>query len=134
MEENEKKDETSHCESSCFAIEARLMYAENPPFPVLGQIIDSQWRRVLIDKSPFGVPDGLWSNEPRDRGYLSYAAAMAIGWWFLAEAHMRGVEFRLVEYKVVTDVRVSRGCEGAAIQQNYGMWLNRTKQGDSHRD
>jgi hypothetical protein len=95
------------------------MYPDNPVIDVLGHQIDGRWRRIHFERAPFGVPAGLFSPEATQRGYVSYASAMALGYWLLAAAKMQGVEFRLVTYTVVTDTKVTRGREGQSIQQSY---------------
>jgi len=69
-------------------------------------IIGEKWQALNFYKSPIGVPVGGFMTERSNRnGLLSYPAAQALRWWFLADMEassdfsVLGFETRLVKHE-----------------------------------
>ncbi len=86
---------------SGYTVEAR--YASHRPEMICGQMLDNRWSTLRFDKAPIGVPSQTWPVSVP--GYLSFEAAQALRWWFIAQARAdyRGMfclETRLVRHKI----------------------------------
>lgn len=116
---NDSKIEACHSTTPAYKVEVRVPPgALTLPFVTANMIVDSQWRELVMNHGPVGVPPGLWSPELVKRGYASYNSAMAIGHWFLAEVPQHAVEFRVVEYIAQVDISIRRNTEGEPVQKN----------------
>ncbi len=97
-----KKGTSASGTDTAYTVEARMAY--HRPEIVAGHNLDLRWSRVSFEASRVGVPNRP-SMFPLERlGLLSYQAAQALRWWFVAEAakdhkHLC-VETRLVEHEV----------------------------------
>lgn len=71
---------------SGFTVQARYAYPEPKDFH--GQILDNRWRTLHFQQSPIGVPAQAryapWSGSMP--GLMTYPAAEALRWWFIANA------------------------------------------------
>lgn len=114
----EIRAEKSHLASIVYDVEARMQCPTNPIIEVSGQRFDGQWRRVRFTRSITGVPNGLYDPVASQHGYQSYESAMALGYWLLAAAG-GGIEFRLIEFKIETDVKITRIVESDPTGKNY---------------
>jgi hypothetical protein len=101
-----------------YTVEARYAYPE--PKVIAGMMLDANWRRVQFSPSPIGVPAQArycpWGGALSH--LMSYQAAQALRWWFLANASHSFdhwcVETRLVKHEVtykVSDKTVAAGAE-----------------------
>jgi len=96
-----------HGTSSCYRVQARVAKGCAPK-KVAGAFVgmmsdhaltDSKWETLTFPKGPLGVPASPSYEHYARHGYLSYAAAQALRWWFLAEQPgLTFIETRLVEY------------------------------------
>lgn len=99
-----KKGSSGNGTDHAYTVEARLAYPE--PRSVVGQILDTRWRQVAFVESTVGVPArpryAPWGAFLSDK--LSYQAAQALRWWFLANAEQEFsclcIETRLVEHEI----------------------------------
>lgn len=84
-----------------FSVQARLAYIE--PRQVAGHLLDTRWTTLHFEKSPIGVPTKPQLSSV-NHGLLSYQAAQALRWWFLAQADVEFsclcIETRIVEHKI----------------------------------
>lgn len=88
---------------AAFSVEARHNFHE--PVTVGGQIFDNRWRMVIFENSTsdgFGVPVcDSFEKEISEYGFLKYASAQALRWWFHANAGFGTcLETRIVEHKI----------------------------------
>lgn len=90
--------------TTAYSVEAR--YNNPHPREAAGRLFDNRWQMLHFDKSPIGVPATTWRHPfVHEIGLLSYQAAQALRWWFLAqlETSVAGClcfETRIVEHKV----------------------------------
>lgn len=91
----------------CYQVQARACRGCGPK-PIVGceagwnskSLTDTQWQTLHFPAGVVGVPASRWNEEYARHGYLSYSAAQALRWWFLAEQNgISGIETRLVEYE-----------------------------------
>jgi hypothetical protein len=94
----------------CYRVEARLCKG-SPPKKMVGAssqglfggdfLTDSKWSELSFPEGAVGVPPSDYGFEEYARhGFLSYKAAQAMRWWFLADqGGISGIETRLVEYE-----------------------------------
>ncbi|WP_295986356.1 hypothetical protein [uncultured Variovorax sp.] len=134
MSEELRKGPSHSGTESAWTVEARSCI--NRPIACGDLLLGTEWTQVPFNRATVGVPNGGLLFQGADLGMLTYPAAEALRWWFLADLAAAykdtGVETRLVEYKVVfsktaTPVRAmnqcdSRGRAAAAIpSQNRGV-------------
>lgn len=86
-----------------YSVQARLAYHDARL--ICGHLLDLRWKTLYFEKSPIGVPAARpFRFGAMATGLLSYQAAQALRWWFLAEAETNFsclcVETRLVEHRV----------------------------------
>lgn len=91
---------------TCYKVEARMCHGCGPKeiknidtwnSPVL---TDSKWATLSFPTGSVGVPSSSFGQDYARYGYLSYQAAQALRWWFLAEQGGVGaMETRLVQYE-----------------------------------
>lgn len=90
----------------CYRVQAKVMSGGEPIVIIAGGVsvgfkdtlTDSRWSDLVFTQSAHGVPAGRPYDEFARHGYLSYPAAQALRWWFIAE--QRGpILTRLVEYE-----------------------------------
>lgn len=115
---------------TCYAIEARLVYPENPPIEVYGNPVDGVWRRINTYKSPLGVPNNIYDEQTKAHGYIEHDAAMALAYWFIAGARRSAVEVRLVEHQFVSTHEVTKKAELEPIRTHYFTPLTPNKRGE----
>lgn len=97
---------------TCYTVEAR--YNSHEPKEFGGQIFDNRWRQVNFARAAIGVPAGNRALDwvALEHGYLGYAAAQALRWWFHAHADAEGfggglcLETRLVKHKYSVDYKI----------------------------
>lgn len=90
-----------------YTVEAR--WAHGTPKQIGDTILHKEWQSLHFNKSPIGIPP----HGPRygggcqreSMGLLSYAAAEALRWWFIAEVeaqegHVISMDTRLVAHKI----------------------------------
>lgn len=89
---------------SAFSVQARMAYWE--PKEICGHLLDTRWRTIHFQQSPIGVPTQArycpWGASLQ--GLMTYQAAEALRWWFMAQAahsfdHLC-LETRIVKHKV----------------------------------
>ena len=91
----------------CYIVEARTRL-NHPIVLTSGEVLDAEWRQIRFPRgAPIGVRVELWNRTAEGEGYLDYAAANALAWWFMANADYRsesglicraiGIETRLVQ-------------------------------------
>ena len=90
----------------CYQVQARMCLGCGPK-PVTGAagsfgeliVTDTRWETLYFPASEIGVPASRHFEEYGRYGFLSYAAAQALRWWFLArQLSTVGLDTRLVEY------------------------------------
>lgn len=113
---------------TAYSVQARMAYIT--PKVVAGQLLDLRWTKIHFDPARNGVPvrEGLFPQF-RTLGLLSYQAAQAMRWWFIAAAakdhdHLC-LETRLVEHEVKYSYSAvaARACEviGAGDDRRHMM-------------
>lgn len=126
MTEELRKGPSHSGTESAWTVEARSSI--NRPIACGDLLLGSEWTPVPFNCAACGVPTGHLLFQGADLGMLTYPAAQALRWWFLADLSAVfkdiGVETRLVEYKITysktsTPMRAmdqcdSRGREPAA--------------------
>jgi hypothetical protein len=84
-----------------YSVEARSTYIR--PQQVGDIILDQRWQRLFFPKSPIGVPSSSNIGE-KECGLMTYSAAQALRWWFIAELESSFkhlcVETRIVKHLV----------------------------------
>lgn len=103
-----KKGSSASGTEFAYTVEARYAYPE--PKVICGMMLDLRWRSVQFDPSPIGVPT-QHRYCPWGGGFphlMTYPAAQALRWWFLAQAksvfdHLC-VETRLVKHEVTYQI------------------------------
>ena len=84
-----------------WSVEARFAYPT--PKTIAGMTLDDRWQRVNFPQSHAGVP-GSRRHHLQECGLLDYAAAQALRWWFIANAHATYddlcLETRLISHRV----------------------------------
>lgn len=91
--------------ATCYKVQAR-MCNNCPPVGlkkdalswIQAVLTDTHWETLSFPEEKVGVPNGSPHNEFARYGYLTYTAAQALRWWFLAE-NRDSIETRLVEYQ-----------------------------------
>lgn len=100
-----------------YSVQARLAYHQ--PRQVCGHLLDLRWTTLYFEKSPIGVPVRAGSMARGHCGLLSYQAAQALRWWFLAQAELEFsclcLETRLVEHRVEYSYSATAARAGAII-------------------
>ena len=86
-----------------YSVQAR--YAYGSPVEIVGHLLDTRWSTLHFAKAPIGVPQNrLYQPAANLTGLMSYEAAQALRWWFVAEARCaKGVfclHTRLVAHRV----------------------------------
>jgi hypothetical protein len=103
-----------------WSVEARASL-EDYPLQIAEQVFTTKWKPVHFDPAKVGVPAGrLDFDEYLRFGLLSYPAAQALRWWFVAALdmeHKSSVETRLVRHEVKYERSARRIAEYAAINQ-----------------
>ncbi len=92
-----------------YSVEARLAYFT--PKQINGHLLDTRWTTVRFDPAPMnlGVPNSrrCHSASAIESGFFGYEAAMALMWWFRANAALTYddicLETRLVAQRVKTE-------------------------------
>jgi hypothetical protein len=100
---------------TAYTVEVRLAYYV--PQIRVGRLLDTRWQTIDFETARTGVPIARGIFPTYDTlGLLSYQAAQALRWWFIAEAaknyeHLC-LETRLVEHKVAYSYKASavRAC------------------------
>jgi hypothetical protein len=99
-----KKGSAGSGTDTAYSVEARLAFHQ--PRAVCGHLLDLRWTTLQFER---GGPVGVPQHRPFDfakssSGLLSYQAAQALRWWFLANAEQEFsclcVETRIVEHKI----------------------------------
>lgn len=98
------KGSSGNGSENAYSVQARMAYHE--PKEICGQLLDTRWRTIYFQQSPIGVPTQSrhcpWQGSLP--GMMTYQAAEALRWWFLANAaHTYDhfcVETRLVKHKI----------------------------------
>jgi hypothetical protein len=116
MDQGADKPRTEHGSSHVYTVEAR-MRAGNAPTVEHEMILDAEWRHVTFQKSPIGVPAGLYNKFAEERGYFSEDAARALAWWFLAGCRSYSVEMRIVQHQFIYDISIARIGESEPIER-----------------
>ena len=113
---------------TAFSVQARYAYPE--PKTICGITLDTRWRTLHFEQSPIGVPSQTrycpWGSGLY--GLMTYQAAQALRWWFLANAkhsfdHLC-IETRLVKHEVkyqMSEQAVAAGSEidGADERESF---------------
>jgi hypothetical protein len=95
-----------------WSVEARYVY---PGVLTAGQqVIDNRWQRINFPETPPGLPGvptgGVMHRQSAVAGYLSYQAAQALRWWFIADVKKDMgagcLETRLVKHEVAYTVKI----------------------------
>jgi hypothetical protein len=103
---------------SAWIVEARSSI--NRPIACGELLLGTEWAPVPFNRASCGVANGHLLFQGADLGMLTYPAAQALRWWFLADLAAVfkdiGVETRLVEYKITysktsTPVRAVGQCD-----------------------
>ena len=67
-------------------------------------LVGNNWQSIHFVQGRPGVPDGWSGFEGRHFGLLTYQAAQALRWWWLAELRTTfddvGIETRLIKHKI----------------------------------
>lgn len=95
-----------------YTVEAKYDYL--CPAEISGQLFDNRWRAVNFEKSKIGVPSCAPSYQRHllENGLLSFSAAQALRWWFIAEVEASNHGFslcwatRLIEHRVTFSHKV----------------------------
>lgn len=91
-------------DAHAYTVQARMAYFE--PKQICGHLLDTRWRTIYFEQSPVGVPAqsrySPWSGCLP--GMMTYEAAQALRWWFMANAahtfdHFC-LETRLVKHEI----------------------------------
>lgn len=94
--------------SNCYRVEARCSVGCGPK--IIGgdnewtgglKLTDTEWTPISFPKSDIGVPASPFPHEQyAQHGYLSYQAAQALRWWWIAnQGGLNFVSTRLVKYE-----------------------------------
>lgn len=103
-----------------YTVEARLMQKGGAAI-VNGMAIGPTWVKLHFQDSPIGVPKGRVYGGSRHTTLLTYPAAQALRWWFIASAETYGLETRLIEHRCeCTFVETAIG-PVEHIDDNYGL-------------
>lgn len=112
LEADYKKDRASGSWTfDGYSVEARHNYHD--PMTVSGQVFDRTWRRVNFDESVIGVPLPRFRRHAlAEHGYLGYASAQALRWWFHAAIEAEQglgicMETRLVKHSIHTTHKIT---------------------------
>lgn len=99
---------TGSSTSFVYTVEAKTNMA--PIRATNGMLVDGQWRQVHFPASEFGtgVKVDMFDKAPLGHGYLSYEAAMALAWTFVANSQRFMLEVRLVEHCFESTYKVKR--------------------------
>ncbi len=103
-DDGEKRYSSGSGETRCYVVEARSR-SDAPQLLESGDMLDGQWRRIRFPKAPIGVKVQLRCRAAASEGYLDFAAANALAWWFMANAvsvqsdryRALGIETRIVQ-------------------------------------
>lgn len=102
MSEELRKGPSHSGTESAWIVEARSGIKR--PIACGDLLLGSEWTSVPFNRAAAGVPNGHMLFQGADMGMLTYPAAQALRWWFLADLAASfkdtGVETRLVEYKI----------------------------------
>jgi hypothetical protein len=76
---------------------------------ILGEhAFDNQWRDLPFEIGAHGIPMGSRFDVHQQMGLMTYAAAQALRWWFLADLTVAGKEYRfetrLVRHEVTYSI------------------------------
>lgn len=85
-----------------YRVEART-FAPGIIKEVAGIQYSHDWKEVSFQSSPYDIPGDIWSDRLILANCFSHAQALALAWWFKANASSLGVFFlsvRIVRYKV----------------------------------
>lgn len=113
-QENEfpRKGSSHHGTEVAWSVEARS--GIKCPIACGELLLGSEWVQVPFSRAPGGVPSGGLFFQGADLGLLTFAAAQALRWWFLADLRASykdiGVETRIVRY----EVKFSKECTAVA--------------------
>ena len=108
---------------TAYTVEARHAYYQ--PEVIAGHLLDLRWSRIECAPAHGGVPikEGLFPFHST-LGLLSYQAAQALRWWFIAAAakdykHLC-IETRLVEHKITYSYSevAERACAGVGTKDD----------------
>lgn len=107
-----RKGSSQHGTETAWSVEARSFIKS--PIACGDLLLGTEWSNVPFNRAPGGVPSGGLFFQGADMGLLTYAAAQALRWWFLAELRSNykdtGVETRLVRH----EVKYSKECVAVA--------------------
>lgn len=128
MEKAEGKYGSGSGSMRCYVVEARCR-CDRPQVLTSGEIMDGQWRQIHFPRgSAIGVRVQLWNRMAEAEGYLDFAAANALAWWFMANADYRsdggmvlralGVETRLVQVEFAYSFSAKESGIGAAMTEH----------------
>jgi len=89
--------------NTLYSVQARMAYFK--PQQVCGHLLDLRWTTLHFPNAPIGVPQHRrFQYGAIMTGLMSYQAAQALRWWFLAEIDKESgglcIETRLVEHRV----------------------------------
>ncbi len=104
MSEFPKRGQSCQGTDMGYTVEARM----NCPTPniIAGRVFDNRWRTVYFDKSPVGFPGvpigGRLTEFAIPFGLMSYNAAQALRYWFIAFAETQDHAGICLETRLVT--------------------------------
>jgi hypothetical protein len=95
-----------------YSVEARYPSHLGPEV-IGGMILYEKWKRVHYDQTSNNIGVPIHCKTLSTHGYLSWAAANSLRWWFIASLDHKswGVETRIVQYSIQTTHSVTRVAE-----------------------
>lgn len=97
-----KKGSSHHGTEMAWEVEARCATSHPRAFGSL--LLGDKWSAVPFEEAAGGVPNGGLFFQGNELGLLTYEAAQALRWWFLASLRVKHesylVETRLVQHKI----------------------------------
>lgn len=127
MSEKQKEYGSGSGTVRCYIVEARTRL-DRPQMLTSGEMLDGKWRPIRLAPSPIGVRVQLWSRMAESEGYLDFAAANALAWWFMSNAQEQspsgmivravGLETRLAAVEFVYSFSATERGVGAVMTEH----------------
>ena len=112
---------------SGYQVQARYNNHEPKQFGEL--ILDKRWKTLYFPKSPIGVPSRRqWDWHLGATECLSFPAAQALRWWFMAQCHCEEwggglcVETRIVAFRIEYSVKSTAEM---VLEEDKDAWRKR---------
>jgi hypothetical protein len=104
-----------------WSVEVRCVLSR--PCKVGNSLIGTAWQTMTFPEGHGGVPDGpRYLFKGRDFGLLSYPAAQAMRWWFLAEAALEHLHYNLETRLVKHEIKYSESATPVEASDEKSHW------------